>query len=423
MARNRVIYQSEALYVSPNATGYHYVSGTQGTGSLGNLSAGSKMANWTGDGHTGTLVEQLTRVQTANYSFTTNRQDINEYGKLARIDSIVVDPPTVSLDFSYYLTDGRNEYLLDFPINGLVSAASGHLQARAGQNFFIQTAKEGSDAIGLSTGDHGNNSSVIGLGNGFLSDYSVEAAVGSLPTASVTIEGFNMMADTKTIDVDTPGIVLENGQPIKNMKFALPLATGDNDDGGIDKMTSDISALRPGDISVQFKPADGKTWEYSSLLNQVSGAEGVPNVNIQSFNLSLPLSRTPIDRLGNKFAFTRVVDFPVVATLSINALATDLKTGNLAYLMDDTSEHDIRIQMKKPGTDTVAMQFDFKACLLDSENVSSDIGSNKSVDLTYTTQIGGPEDTTHGVFISGIFNGGTQIQKTNNPTRYINKFG
>ena len=57
---------------------------------------------------------QLKRVQSANYSYTINRQDVNQYGQLARIDSLVLDPPTVSVDFSYYLCDGFNERLLDF---------------------------------------------------------------------------------------------------------------------------------------------------------------------------------------------------------------------------------------------------------------------------------------------------------------------
>ena len=220
MARNRVIYQSEALYVSPNATGYHYATGdgvsaagSKGVNNIDSATLAQKTSNYIGN-NTGTLVEQLTRVQSANYSFTVNRQDVNEYGKLARIDAISLEPPTVSLDFTYFITDGRNELLLDFPIDGTASAASGHLQARPGQNFFIQTAAEGSDAQGLSDATH-QTSDIIGLGNGFLSDYTVEGSVGSLPTASVTIEGFNLIGSTGTVDIDTPAVSLEQGTKIE----------------------------------------------------------------------------------------------------------------------------------------------------------------------------------------------------------------
>jgi hypothetical protein len=71
MARNRVIYQSEALYISKN------VNSTD-----------------SGDHR------QLTRVQNANYNFSIDRQDVNLFGLLARIDALVLKSPTVSLDFS-----------------------------------------------------------------------------------------------------------------------------------------------------------------------------------------------------------------------------------------------------------------------------------------------------------------------------------
>ena len=143
------------------------------------------------------LVQQIHRVQSANYSFTINRTDVNTFGQLARIDSIALEPPTVSLDFSYYPTDGLNERNLGFYIQGeggkgpgmgtaTLNAASGHLKDdSAGRNFFILTTPEGTDAFNTTTANA--NKSVISLGNGFLSDYTIEGAVGGIPTASASI--------------------------------------------------------------------------------------------------------------------------------------------------------------------------------------------------------------------------------------------
>ena len=50
------------------------------------------------------------------------------------------------------------------------------------------------------------------------------------------------------------------------------------------------------------------------------------------------------------------------------------------------------------------MLIDFKKAVLDSESFSSAIGDNKTVDLTFSTQIGGPEQAGVGVFISGFEN-------------------
>ena len=151
MARNRVIYQSESLYVSEG------------------LSSATAVKH-----------EQLTRVQSANYSFS-----------LARLDSIIMEAPTVSLDFSYYLTEGFNEKALGFSLadNLNTQFLAGHMGQTSGKNFFITTAPEGQDANGVGGTTAGNKvEAVIGFGNAFLSDYSVELAVGSLPTASVSLE-------------------------------------------------------------------------------------------------------------------------------------------------------------------------------------------------------------------------------------------
>ena len=48
-----------------------------------------------------------------------------------------------------------------------------------------------------------------------------------------------------------------------------------------------------------------------------------------------------------------------------------------------------------------AMKFTLKGAKLDSQAFSSSIGANKSVDLTFSAQIGAAEDLTKGLFISG----------------------
>jgi len=47
------------------------------------------------------------------------------------------------------------------------------------------------------------------------------------------------------------------------------------------------------------------------------------------------------------------------------------------------------------------MLFGFRGCRLESENFSSTIGDNKTVDLSFTVQVGGSDDSRNGVFISG----------------------
>ena len=53
------------------------------------------------------------------------------------------------------------------------------------------------------------------------------------------------------------------------------------------------------------------------------------------------------------------------------------------------------------GSSPTGISYTLKGALLESESYSSAIGDNKSVDLTWSVQVGGPTDTKNGVFISG----------------------
>lgn len=382
MARNRVIYQSEALYVSDDiqATGINEHA-------------------------------QLERVQSANYSFTINRQDINCFGKAARIDSIVMDAPTVNLDFSYYLTDGFNERALGFHVETGAAAGdtgqfpSGHMTYGVGKNLYITTVGEGADMKG-SEGDE--LSSVIGLGNAFLSDYTLDLSVGSIPTVSVSMECANINSTASTAlgsgavgvgytGILTPGVDITDGKMIKDgagdRRAVLPeFAEGE----------SDIVALRPGDIEIDITGISGST------MSNITGVSDEDTIHIQSASLSIPLSRSPLQRLGTRFAYARPVDFPVNATLSINAICTDVVARNLAATLDGSgATNDLVLKLKSTdnlGAKTDRMIYTLKGCKLDSESFSLSVGSNKSVDLTFSTQIGGVNDESNGIFVSGANN-------------------
>ena len=47
------------------------------------------------------------------------------------------------------------------------------------------------------------------------------------------------------------------------------------------------------------------------------------------------------------------------------------------------------------------MAFYVRGAQLEGEAFSSSIGDNKSVDITFSCQVGGPEDTARGLMVSG----------------------
>ena len=372
MARNRVIYQSEALYTSKDAS-----------------------SRLTGDHR------QLHRVQSANFNYTINRQDINQFGELARIDSVVLDPPTVSTDFSYYLTDGMNERLLGFYVQnpsttqgdeGMGNFASGHMIGSSGKNMFIITSPEGTD-INLE-GFQGNSSTAIGIGNCYVSNYSVDMAVGSIPTVSLSMEGANVNSDIIVTGignsgaVESPAIHQSDGTSL-DTQCALPVpTTGQNSAAGA------ITALRPGDITLNISEFDGQT---------IADINGDGEAHVQSASISVPLSRSPINKLGSRFPFAREVDFPVTVSLSVSAIMNEETAFNLVDKLV-AEEKNARVTLKDKDSNN-AIIWDLKGAIVDTESVSSSIGSNKTVDITFSSQVGGPNDANHGLFMSGANSG------------------
>ena len=52
-------------------------------------------------------------------------------------------------------------------------------------NYYIVTVDEGEDVVNANLSVTSN--SIVGVGNGFITEYSLDASVGSIPTASITI--------------------------------------------------------------------------------------------------------------------------------------------------------------------------------------------------------------------------------------------
>jgi len=364
MARNRTIYNVMALYV--------------GSGTATGLGTGFVNAD---------TPKQLSRVQSFDEDFTRNLTDVNQFGNLAAIDRIEVENPDVTASFSYYLTNGQNERDLGLNVHrsgtnesALRSCISGLLsKATDEKNYYLMIVEEGQDAAGY----NGANTGVIGVGNGFLTSYTVNAAVGDIPTADVEIEGLNVRVYTSSTGV-IPAVNPADGANFTNKFFRLGPATSIT---GVAIPT----ALQPGDIT------------FSLASDQVIGFDGA-DLKVQDFSLSFDLARTPIQKLGNRFAFTREIDFPVTATLEVNAEVGDITTGNLSDLLCGETNKNFTIAMKRPGCDAnrpTALAYFFKGAKLVSQSFSSSIGDNATMTASYEVQLGGVQDTVNGVFISG----------------------
>ena len=395
MTTDRIIYQSESLFISK-------LLGSGGSNQI--VSAD---------------IKEINRVQDMSYNLEVARTDINEFGQLAALSREVTEPPTVALDFSYYLTDGTQEDRLGFNLNSgakfPVSAPQPMTKSLLDGtndvdelNYYIVTSPEGEDTHGntIKAADHG----CIGIGNGFITSYGITAAVGELATATVSVEASNILFKSDlssamanpAIDIDsTTGGKLSN---------TIDWASVNSSDGNIGVGGSEIFAIRPGDITIDFDAVGYFDGSKSAGDLNVGGARlggagaelgsGNTAVHVQNISLDIPVSRSPLTRIGNHYPFARKVDFPVNMTLSASALMTDFTDGSLDQLICSAEQQrDIAIIMKDRCGNNNAMTYIMRNAILDTQAFSASIGDNKTVDLTFSCQVGGANDTNNGIFL------------------------
>ena len=361
MSRNRVNYNVLSMYVGQNDA----ISGSHS--SFGDIA-------------------QLSRVHAFSTDFSRDITSIEQYGILGPTDRAEIIATTVKSSFSYYLTDGSNEnyFGLNVPTTGqpLVSFLSGYLTKATDQkNYFAIVSKEGRDAISnssLSTG-------VIGIGNAFVTSYEVTAAIGKIPTATVHMEGSNLRVYTAASGTDNiPAINPFNGLPVTGVPFSLPMATASNS-------LSQVSALQPSDLTLE-----------------ISGLIGVsqPDLKIQSFKMDVPMSREPMMRIGNKFPFSRELDWPVKTNFSISARIGDLSNGSLSDILCETGTYTINVSISNPsylGNGSKAIIYKFCGARLLRQNIITTINSSVEFEAEFEAYIGALNDQTNVLYISGSY--------------------
>jgi len=375
MSRNRIIYQSLGVFVSQTGasqmqTGSYVSSVPLGTGVKYDIL-------------------ELSRVQSFDTDFSRNLKDVNQFGNLGFIDRLDTEAPTVSASTSYYVTDGLNESLLGLTVvtgnMAGVSCVKDILQKNTDEkNIYLMVAKEGSDASDYA----GTTTGVIGLGNTFITSYSLDVAVGDIPTASVEFEALNarMYAQTNTSlsGNPVPAVNSDNGLAVTGKYFLLPQFKTSS-------YTTQPTALLPGDATITISGLVGSTQS---------------ELKVQKASLKFDLKRTPLNKLGSRFSFAREIDFPVTATMSVDAQLGDLSDGSVANLLCDTTTYDIGLLLKKvscSGNGAIALSANLKGAKLVKQSIKTSIGDNATLSADFEVPISGPEDTTRGIFLSGSF--------------------
>jgi hypothetical protein len=260
------------------------------------------------------------------------------------------------------------------------------------RNYYVRVVPEGEDAVGYDNDadETAAKSAVIGIGNGFLSNYSLEGAVGGFPTASISVEALNI-AFYSGISGNAPWVFASDG---KKSTGQAPDAAGATHNFEIPAALSSgssshtVTAIKPGNINL--------------TLPDPSGGANVSGIAIQSFNMGFDLAREPLNKLGSRFAFTREITFPITATCSVDCLVGDFGTGNLSDIINNNVDNEVVVGLKETDDATEDhMRVYLRKAKLDSQSFSQGIGDNQTVTLNWSTQVGSKTQSGVGLFFSG----------------------
>lgn len=191
----------------------------------------------------------------------------------------------------------------------------------------------------------------INLRSGVLTNYSFQASVGQTPKTTVSLEFLDIGMDAVTA--------------------VVPPNIDDN-----------YPTLRSQDIDITLP----------------TGIFGVNSIYPQNFSFTLPLGRTPINRIGRRKPVSRELSSPIISTFQIQAIvdtfaSTTNVSGNSLFSLSCGSPiaGNIIVNVKRPtctGDATQSLvQYTIRNPYLDNVSFSNSVGGYTTVDLTFTCPV------------------------------------
>ena len=333
--------------------------------------------------HTTSNIKEVFGVQSFSFDLSETKENIFVFGKRAADLREALDPAVASFNLSYLISNLDNEKSLGFVTDGTSGTFANLLNgSKDERNFFVMIASDGNDAVGSNPA----STPCLGFGNATLASYSVNAAVGSYPTATLAFEAIDAeyYADSDTERL--PAVNLTTGA-IAAGTFTLPTASGN-------ALSGRDPVLRPRDISVNLSGLTGLFHDMGSAC-------------VQSVDISVDFAREKQQCLGLKYRKESVMADAIPVNLGIEFLAKDMVTGRMSEFTCGTGQYRAIISIARPSCNSVganAVTFDLKGLSWESQSQDFTLGQQSTVTINFQGTIGGANDVTRGLFTSGIVN-------------------
>ena len=386
MARDRIIYNVEGLYVAPysgeqNPNSDYYLSGYQ-------------------------ILKRLEKIQNFNYSIQQPRLDAQGFGQKQNIFRGISGPPEVTFNFSYIPDGVTNENRLNFNVgtfesNGtqavFSSLCSNNLLYNA-RDFYLIINKNEDDLFGnyemtdysinpnspIDVLDpNSQNYGLLHFQNSYLNEYSFNVSVGNLPVVNQSYVADNITYYTSGSGIKYSYLNLSSGINIQNHEtIIVPKSLNYNQ-----TVISGQNILLPGDANVSF------------FTNNRTGVLFYTDT-IQNLDYSLSFNRKAYRAINYKLPLLRKIEFPVNGKLNTSFIVDQTLSGSFFDTLNRDDDYNIVVDFNSSKRGVDKTRLSFSGCKFDNITYDSSIGANKTATLSFNFDLD-PDFGRRGLFASG----------------------
>ena len=335
----------------------------------------SDSPSWSGQ--TGvTSLKLLKRIQSSSISINNSVTRAKQIGSSDFAFEKYIQTPTIEVGLDYLCSDNSNELLLGLNATGNEGFLKNLASSQKDKNlFFVLTDSNAQDADSL-TNMIGNDIFVIG--NSFLTNYSLNAEVGSVATASVSFSCLNMTfqnySGAGANGSEVPSITLTNG--IKSTEKYMITGASLVPSNYLTNQNIRANALRPGDIQLLMpQPIMGGV-RYSGL---------VP-ASITSLKIDVPIERRDLLGFGSNYPYDKRIMFPLIGKLSFNGTFDEPVTGDFSNIFADENNYDFAFNLKNLDGST-GLRIDVYDARVESQGFNLSIGDNLTFQSEFSFKI------------------------------------
>lgn len=349
----------------------------------------------------GSKVSDLIRVQSFDYGFTHESLDVKSIGSDSLTtreiggQSPIVRAPNVNCNIEYYFCEGKNEQTAGFYIGQDGSVLKNIINSSTTDDInimLVASHRDNHEDVNLLSNESDfNDYNVVGFGNAFLTNYSYNASVGSIPTSSLAYTAGNLKFDIydQNNRPEFPSVKLGTNNTASSEVLSLAPGSITKSDGGGDIFSEyqslDTSVVRPGDVKIRMEKSSGG--RGGADLQYVFAA-------VQNISINLPIPRQDIYGMGSNYVFDRKLKLPVIGEVSVDMVLRGYTQDEVDSFLTEADVFDIKIDQpikSRENEDASGfvniITFEINRAQLKSQNYTQSIDSEVMVSSTMTFDV------------------------------------